>query len=803
MNNAIPRSILAASVMISVSLGGCGGGGSSTSSTPANTSLAIASKVSVVDTSSSGQASLATQLINPLVIGPKAISPGSLPANSDYNTDTTQVYVEERSAEAFDIINEILCSLGQTRYDSMLNLGDYKAQIDLSQCSSGNDDASKAGQSSQNQSSGSTQPDYEFWVVNSSRADGGSPHIVKAWIHEEANSDSEPEKMMYAKLTITEAVSATNPYGIFTLYFAAHPVANGVTDESRTMFRGYLKSEEDATGKVLLKFIADGGFDVNGDDTNDMTFTEKVTVDRSGDGQSGGGSTSMSSAGAFGSESASYAFAFNPSYFLRRDALGAEVCLNRTSYDETAWRYGMYGSSGARVNRISGFPLKYTNGGTDYFGWIGYWGLWFPDSVSVPDGATVYKMNYGSGATEVPYSVARVGGKLKKHTRKTMTLGEIKGIPLQMHDNSDNNEYRIEWNGTSFLKTAVMNRTTWLWEDISPQETLDLTALNQTELYLWSEAMGGSTQIKLDSCSWDMGANRFSCSASDASVVIVYLENMVYPTDTVPSTFACFENCPDPASLTGADPFFDTSAMQNQNVPPDDPSLQYVSYAFSASDMKLKSSGTPVIQSAANNNYEWGTTSGPLFEPSSANLAQLACSWDTGNTCSWQARSNLDSFYTWETGINNWNQFTALRSGSAYLTFDTPLSVKYARTVGSDTSTYFLQYAGFGELWGIPGKCVNKDTGGDTACGPDTRWIPEFSIPAGATLVNASDNATEYIVKPLEKEQRMQSVGTSNCTGLTLTSYTLPDISEFQVPDIGTRPTVTAAPAVIGGVLQQ
>ncbi|MBI2399976.1 MAG: hypothetical protein HYV23_02800 [Deltaproteobacteria bacterium] len=596
------------------------------------------------------------------------------------------------------------------------------------------------------------------------------------------SSGHEPEKVIFAKLTITEAVSSANPYGLFTLYFKAHPAVNGVVDTSTTMMRGYLKAEEDSNGKVLLKFIADGGFDADGDGDNDMTFSEKVTVDRAGDGLTGGGTTSISDTGPWGSSSESYTFAFNENFFFRTDASSNEACLNRAAYDETAWRYGMYDSSGSRVTRNSGFPLKYTAGGNDYHGWIGYWGLWFPESVTIPNGATVYKMDYSNGqTTSTPYTVLKAGGKLKKHTKKTMTLDEIKGIPLQMFDNASGTEYRIEWNGTSFMKTGTMNRTTWLWEDLAPQQELSLSALNMTELNMWSNSLGGSVQIKLESCSWNNLTGKFSCSADASTGVVFYLENMVYPSDTIPATLACMENCPDPAAINGSSPYFDTNSYQNQSVAPTDSSLQYKSYAFDTASMLLKSAGSPLVQTSANDSHQWGVMSGPLFEPTTANLNQLACSWNTSNTCAWQARSNLDTFYTWETGVNNWNQFTAVSSGGTYLTFEQPLSVKYTRTSG---------------------KCVDRDSGTDTACGPDTRWIPEFSIPAGTTVIDGSDNTTEYIVKPLEMEQRMQSVATSNCSGITLTSYTLPSLSGYTDPNIGAEPDVTDAPAVIGGVLQ-
>ncbi|RLI48676.1 MAG: hypothetical protein DRP09_21220, partial [Candidatus Thorarchaeota archaeon] len=271
-------------------LAACGGesssGGSSSSSTTGTVSaLKVAEKVSVVDAKESTSSGIVSK-IKPLKIGITKLSPSDLPSNSDYFKDETFVYVEERSIDAFNIVNEILCALAQTKYDEMLNKGTYKAQIDINQCSTNNDDVSNAGQQSLNQTSGSTMPDYEMWIVNSSRADNNSPQIVKAWIHEESDG-AEPEKMIFVKMTITEGVSATNPYGIFTLNFKAHPVVNGEVDTSTELFKGYLKSEKDeSNGKILLKFICNGNFDTP---EGTIEFDKRVTLDRAIDGSSGAG----------------------------------------------------------------------------------------------------------------------------------------------------------------------------------------------------------------------------------------------------------------------------------------------------------------------------------------------------------------------------------------------------------------------------------------------------------------------------------------------------------------------------------
>ena len=54
--------------------------------------------------------------------------------STDYQKDITQNYVYEESAEALDMVNEILCQMGQSRPDLMFGAGNYTAQIDENIC---------------------------------------------------------------------------------------------------------------------------------------------------------------------------------------------------------------------------------------------------------------------------------------------------------------------------------------------------------------------------------------------------------------------------------------------------------------------------------------------------------------------------------------------------------------------------------------------------------------------------------------------------------------------------------------------
>jgi hypothetical protein len=201
-------------------------------------------------------------------------------------------------------------------------------------------------------------------------------------------------------------------------------------------------------------------------------------------------------------------------------------------------------------------------------------------------------------------------------------------------------------------------------------------------------------------------------------------------------------------------------------------------------------------------------------------LLALACPWNPGNTCAGLAWTVLPEFYVWETGPNTWNHFVTVRdSGGTPVRFDPPLQVQYIHSQPTVTApdnkydgvTFFLEYSGFGDLHGIPGKCVDIDTSLDADCSQSgtnkaIRWVPEFSIPradAAGNLTELRDVAQPtitYFVKALETEQRLGPGGT--CTGLTATPFQLPSMSSWIDPIIGAEPAITAPPAVVGGVVQ-
>src|SRR4029453_17070670 len=105
-----------------------------------------------------------------------------------------------------------------------------------------------------------------------------------------------------------------------------------------------------------------------------------------------------------------------------------------------------------------------------------------------------------------------------------------------------------------------------------------------------------------------------------------------------------------------------------------------------------------------------------------------------------------DVYYQWETGPQPFNQFAAVKDSSGeFLAFDAPLNVNFQ--VPNEPAAYgefagqtlVLQYGGFGDLWGIPGKCVSRSTNEEVDCGEqNARYVAAFMIPFDSVVGRVS-----------------------------------------------------------------
>jgi hypothetical protein len=819
--------------IISFVIMGCAKSDSSSSSAASSTSTASGGDTDIDVSASSGSGALTLSSKVSLVSSNSSASATSRTAfktasdftsGEDINVDETETFVYERSAEAFDTANKILCWMGQTRAGQMIGQGNYKAQIDKSQC----------GESSGN----SNAPKYEMWIVNSSRADG-EPMIVKAWIPFDMDEDGTQDAVIYAQSKVYQSPSDEHPWGHFKMAFS---LRQGTTTSGTEIFKGYLRTKKKKDGSNVLQFY-------NPQLESDGTTSQFSVAVRK---KSGAGTAittmpKMNQSRQPTGEQKSYKIAFSDKYFYKQKKVGSTtsdpVCLRRDKYLQSAWRYGLYHDNGSRLNINSGFPIKATTSGTDYYGYIGYYGLWMPPQAGVGDNSTVAKMDFSGAAdqTGTNYTVRSWGGKLIKYSKNEITLGSIKNVPLSFWNDGAGVEQRIAWDGTNLKLEATRVQGQWV-DNVSSNITLTKEMTRGHSLGFYSQALGGEGQLKLVYSSF--GAD--PTAPADNSTVIFNTQTPIFPGDPAPSTFACYSRCPNPATLaTGMDSeraansiyhgkhgnwlgwsgsaFAKNSTLSesahgrrdnHSNVSP------YI-YTFdnTTSGMVLQyDNGTKynVILSTTNNGAQWGVRSGPLFDNTSANFQAIASS-DNATVEPWRVREQMSTFYVWETGPKSWNKLEVLvASDNSSVKFDPPMNVKYTHSGTSsnsgksyDNSSFYLEYGGFGNLWGLPSFCISRKNGDKVSCANDdsTRYVEDILVPAYADVTQTKDGSTNYIVKPLEIEQTMKKASSASvCTdagtdaGLAFGDISLPDESGYTAPDMTAMPVVVGPPTVVGGV---
>lgn len=762
-----------------------------------------------------------------LLIAASSSAAASPPAGSPYFTDAQQSQVQDATSQSIGQVNMITCVMSSMRPDALVNQGPYNALIDQNQCNAAKQDST----SNTSGSSASQAPDYMTAVVSSTRTSNSDPMIVSAWIS--INQQGTPVTV-YAHISATEAPSADNPYGAFRLDYCGKAASGGC------LMNGYMQ----AGNSTLTYYEADQG----GGNGSQVTALALSSVGTS----SGSGSVDVTQSQNGQSQTQQFNFAYDSSYYYRQDDANAFECFSRDASDPaTLFSVGQYGlydaTTGEEIVRNSGFPIQYTVGSQNYQGYVGYYGLSTqPGAPALASGTTVKKIDYQNGAASTAnYTLVTNGGVLSRFTQQTTTLKLIDRIQLQVFVNDvtgsslpdSNTSYLIAWSEAAqqFIATGEMQCGSNGCQSGPLSNGAASIAINpsfwsSTGLQGWSQSLGsGSVFVALNA----------PASPLDATQVTYYEQDLVYPDDpSLPSTLYCVANCPTADTLAG---YFTQSAATPVASPyltatynAWQPTTTPVSYGLEGNVLVGgDGSMSPIIYTSAASyqqypQYQNGVTSGHLV----ASLADAQCGTDPSTQmpqyCDWTMASAA-VYYQWQTGPNNWNQFTAVEdSTGAFVHFDAPLNVTFnvpANTMGTYPygnyagTTMVLQYGGFGNLWGIPGSCVSSLTNQPIACNDPSgtaMYVAAFEIPydpsatpqQGVVATSNGDVTTTYLVKWLNRQILLAQEPASTCTsaGLVTSSASLPDASGLQDPSDptsavynGVEPTVTGAPRVIQG----
>jgi hypothetical protein len=731
------------------------------------------------------------------------------PAGSPYNTDPQNSHVFDQTSQAIQQVNTITCYVASMRPDLMVNQGDYIALVNQTHC-----DPNSSASASASSSGGADAASYQPVIVKSTRADNNSPMMGAVWIDQDHQGQP---GTIFAALNASEAPSATNPYGTFTVNFCQ-------------LMQGACTEQGALSGSAAgLTFVDDNQ---QGGNNGDHTTTQLALTKGAGD--SGAGAvvlTDLTNPG-----TVTYQFAYNANYFHRSDG-SSPHCFDRSlaNADISAWSYGLYDGNGNRVTRNSGFPIIFSSGGTTYQGYAGYWGVNLqPGAPALVTGSTVTKQNF-DGTPGTAYSVVAAAGRLTKYTRQASTLAQFAkvhfslsffttlsggtttaliaaGAPSNGGALVQGTQYDVYWDGSAFQVDAFTNCngqcvTQTLTGNV-PLAAADLNpqSLNPPpDLNAWSQSYGGPVSIPGTTI-----AAAFSMNPSGN--VYYYSQNVVYPGAAGgPANLYCVLNCPTATAINGGVTPFDAGTSNQWGG-----GTNVVTYHLNGSGDLDDGSGSAVLTSGPllNGMYQNGVNSGRMVDDAEGGAASLACPNNGMDYCESQAGA-LAYYYEWATGPNSWNQFIGLQSGGSYLQFDPPLSVSFAVPNSASYgpaagSTVVLEYDSFGQLNGIPGQCVDPSTNSVVSCNAaNARYVPAFAIPFDPVLGVVSDtNGNTYYAKWLDAEVRF-SLAPGQCAALTLSTPALPSLSSLQNPSspsdptyIGPEPTLSPppAPSVVDGV---
>ncbi|MGD2185983.1 MAG: hypothetical protein PVI71_07645 [Desulfobacterales bacterium] len=612
---------------------------------------------------------------------------------SDYSEEPKETWVED--TDTLDLINDILGVVQDSAYDQFLNAGPYKALVRKV------DDSVETQTGSS--STSSTTEDLMEITVDVTRADNNSPMIIKVWVDETGEEPGEPSQRIRGYFEVFEGVSGAYPLGRMEAHFKANLLdENGDELPGAPVFTMALKVDADESGNVVVESVDIGDIDPPGPE--EENWNNQLNLIANADLSVGKAYFKdyeywTDGVGVEEDDNEGY-IAFNADFFKEKEGLDPEEVFDKDNLFRKVFRYKLFESdTGNKVEMNSGFPIRLENG---YYGYIGYYGLWVENDVEVLDGDTVTDLD---GNT---YEVFQVGGKLRKHTKSSITLGELADLEMSYYECGEGGnpctDYVIVWDGTTqeFLTLGERNFQTGM---------IDYYA--EPVSFVFAEEWHGAWCQTLNAY---LNLGRYP-APNNGTVITYHTEEIIDP--SIAENLTLYYWGP-PLGVAPEDYWAGVAAEKT--------------YTFDALDLILyDESVQPILDIAS----ETGTTISPLTIVS---LPQEDM---------WTAYDQ-DTYYSWTTGPDDWQQFTTvIDSGQNFITFDPPLNFAYVHSIANDLNgdatydgqKFSLEYDGF-ELR-VPWYYDSEEE----------EWQPQINLKDGTTL---DHDGTQYVVKGTEIGVMMQ-----------------------------------------------
>ncbi len=685
------------------------------------------------------------------------------------------------SNEAFKTIEQagsIMCYFGQTKFWEQANEGVYKALVDQAQCEH-KSDGGGGGQGGGGGGGDSSKSQELMQMYSKSTREEGKPLIGEFRIPEGDN-------VIQARVIVVAPPSDEIPSGIFSMAYTFYD-ANGVAGQF-----GFIRTKRTDTGSFVLETASNEAGDGR---TGTSSGIAELTKDADTGDFTGYVRSESNQTEGTNSNSSAYKVRFDSSYLnvagssksnwggQERTEVG-DGCYDRNKFKTGIYRYDLTNAAGETVKLNSGFPAEFEKDGKIYPANASYYGMWTGEQT-LDNGATIYKVEWTDGQkVRTPYTLFKAAGKLIKLTKATTTLKALTGVDLNMYDSGSS--YIVKWNGTKLIKVSKVNYTD---KGMTEEAATGDVTIPEWGLNLYVSSLNANVNISKN------------VTLSDTTVISYHSESTVSGTSDLPTgELVCFQNCPKMAPSAAA--FKRNEGSMNGPMS----SALYETTTSNWGDQSYTSNQASNISSALatytfNSTTQLLTKDGvgfalpsdlPTGQEEQQRLDQVfsgalipASAWAAITDKSidpFRAEQQLEVYYKWTAGASSWAQFQTLKAAdSSYVKFDRPIEVNYTLLAAdefdglTDTNiigkNYRLTYGGPGQFWGIPWK-YNATVGHE---------MPLFNLKAGTKV-------GDYLVYPIEGDQRMAATDAANCAGLSLDD--LPELpalenSSVKVPEFG------------------
>ncbi len=628
-------------------------------------------------------------------------------AGTDYTNLVKRSYVDD--TDALDMINTVLGIVKDTGYENFVNKGAYKALVR-------NPDDSGQSQSGSATTSTTTEQLSEIYV-NVTRTSNSDPMLVKIWL--QVSGPGDMPMMVRGLFTVSQGVSAEYPYGVMEAHFKGNLVSDGTEVMQMAL------SANAENGQVVIENVDDEGIAGGWQRTRHVRVVANADVTEGNAYVSEGSSEDNNLDAPIVSQ-----IAFDPDYFQVTEGNIAPIVYSKANLRHRIYNYKLFNAgTGAKVTRNAGFPVQTQNAQNAY---VGYYGIWAPYGTTLANGDTVTDMAGNS------YTIFRAGGKLTKHTASNMPISDLTGVELSKFtcDGMSCTDQVVTWNGTdTFWAIGYRGNNGQIIYYTDADQDFQAPVTFQQWEGAWCESL--KAYLRLGSLYFNPNTG-IATSPTNTSTVYFHAEETLDPataTNLVLNTNQFTLTCPITQAVIDNAADAENTYWQHQVE---------TTYYFDAATMMLyRDAGhtTPVIMTdstldLSNTRFQGGYQIGPLTE---------AHYYIDQTPFFWQA-NDADVYYTWSTGVDEWNQYATLVDGNgAFVAFDAPISFSYTHSTAADVNgvstfnnkIFRIEYDGFSVNipWGFDGE-------------------PLINIADG-TLMGPGD---EYVIKAAEESLVMSAI---------------------------------------------